>query len=356
MDARAGHGQVCNSGTGVPRERFGKCGHVSHHYSGLALRFPHGDARLDLTDLFAFGKPGDDRKSILVMNVHPSFSLEPRGLTRADPFADNAIYEIKIDTDGDCVADIAYRVRFSPFEDGAQTATVRCARGADANELGDNGDVLFEAAPVSLSHTPRITEAADHRFFAGWRSDPFFFDVLGALAELKFTGADFFADKNVCSIVLEIPNASLAPGRIGIWARTLDGANGRWVQADRGARPGQTPFLAGEAIAAYNAAEPVDDRQFVSVFAHSLQHAGGYEAGEAERVAATLLPDLLPFDYARPASYPENGRTLTDDVQDYFFAILTNGKVTTDGVGPHGDLLAEFPYLGPPHAAGSAAA
>jgi len=30
----------------------------------------------------------------------------------------------------------------------------------------------------------------------------------------------------------------------------------------------------------------------------------------------------------------------------FFLAILTNGKVTKDGVGPHVDLLAEFPYLG----------
>jgi len=330
-------------------------GRMSHHYSGLALGFPHGDARLDLTDLFAFGKPDDHRKSILIMNVHPSFSLEPRGPTRPDPFADQAIYELKIDTNGDCVADIAYRVRFSPSEGGAQTATLRCARGGAADGLGDIGDVLIEAAPVSLDQTARIAEAADHRFFAGWRSDPFFFDVLGALDDLKFTGADFFADKDVCSIVLEIPNVSLAPGRIGIWARTLDGSSGRWVQADRGARPGQTPFLAGQAIAAYNAAEPLNDRQFVPVFAHSLEHAGGYTAGEAERVASTLLPDILPFDHARPACCPKNGRALTDDVQDHFFAILTNGRVTTDGVGSHGDLLAEFPYLGPPHAAAFAA-
>jgi hypothetical protein len=63
---------------------------MAHHYSGPALGFPHGDARLDLTDLYAFGKPGDDRKSILIMNVHPSFSLEPRGPTRSDPFAHEA--------------------------------------------------------------------------------------------------------------------------------------------------------------------------------------------------------------------------------------------------------------------------
>jgi hypothetical protein len=40
---------------------------MSHHYSGPSLGFPHGDARLDLTDLYAFGKPGDDRKSILII-------------------------------------------------------------------------------------------------------------------------------------------------------------------------------------------------------------------------------------------------------------------------------------------------
>ena len=43
-----------------------------HHYSGPDWAFPHGDARLDLTDLYAFPKPGDAGKSILIMNVHPS--------------------------------------------------------------------------------------------------------------------------------------------------------------------------------------------------------------------------------------------------------------------------------------------
>jgi len=47
--------------------------------------------------------------------------------------------------------------------------------------------------------------------------------------------------------------------------------------------------------------------------------------------------------------YPHNGRTLTDDVVDVFLSVLTNGKVTGDKVGPHSDLLDEFPYLGPPH-------
>jgi hypothetical protein len=174
----------------------------------------------------------------------------------------------------------------------------------------------------------------------------------GALNNLQFTGDDFFADKDICSIVLELPNSTLGPKEVGLWVRTLipaTSADGGWVQADRGARPNQTPFLAGEQNAAYLAGEPADDARFVSVFAHALEHAGAYTPEEARRVAETLLPDLLRYDPTRPASFPGNGRALTNDVSDTFLAILTNGKVTEDKVGPHGDLRAEFPYLGPPH-------
>jgi hypothetical protein len=83
---------------------------MSHHYSGPNYGFPHGDARLDLTDLYAFPKPGDGGKSILIVNGHPSVGLNPPGPTTAEPFAPEAVSELKIDTDGDAVADIAYRV------------------------------------------------------------------------------------------------------------------------------------------------------------------------------------------------------------------------------------------------------
>jgi hypothetical protein len=322
---------------------------MSHHYSGPQNSFPHGDARLDITDLFAFPKPGCVRKSILILNVHPSFSLDPPERTRLDPFAADAVYEFKIDTDGDSVADIAYRVSFSPSTGADQTATLRYVEGSQAAGTGDGGEIIVEGAPVSLSREAQVTEFRDHRFFAGWRSDPFFFDPLGALNDLRFTGEDFFADKDVCSIVLEVPNSVLGPKAVGLWVRTLDGAGGSWVQADRGARPSQSIFLSGAERNAYLTAEPADDSRFIDVFAHSLEHAGGYNPEEARRVAKTLLPDIMHFDHSRPAAYPDSGRTLTDDVLDQFLSILTKGKVTTDGVRAHDDLLAEFPYLGPPH-------
>jgi hypothetical protein len=321
---------------------------MSHHYSGPNLVFPRGDARLDFTDLYAFPKPGDPSRSILIMDVHPSVGVNPPGPTTAEPFAPEALYEIKIDTDGDAVADIAYQVRFTPSEDGAQAATLRRLEGVQAAGTGEGGRVIVEGAPVSMGRETQVTEAGDYRFFAGWRSDPFFFDG-GALNNFQWTGEDFFGDKDICSIALELPNAALGKKEMGLWARTVARVDGKWVQAERGARPSQTPFLTGEQNEAYRAAEPAGDARFIAVFAHSLEHIGGFSPEEAKRVAGTLLPDLLAYDPTRPASYPHNGRTLSDDAADVFVTVITNGKLTGDGIGPHGDLLAEFPYVGPPH-------
>jgi hypothetical protein len=209
--------------------------------------------------------------------------------------------------------------------------------------------VIVEGASVSMGREARVTEAGDIRFFAGWRSDPFFCDVEGAKNNFQFTSDDFFADKDVCSIVLELPNSALGAKEVRLWARTLTPGNGGgWIQVERGARPAQSVVLVEERDA-YLGGEPADDGRFLAGFAHALEHTGGYTPVEAKRVAGTLLPDVMRYDPTRPASFPDNGRTLTDDAFDWFMRVLTNGRVTGDSVGPHGDLLREFPYVGPPH-------
>ena len=322
---------------------------MSHHASGPNFGFPRGDARLDMTDLFVFTKPGDPSKSIIVLNVHPSFALASPEPTTSEPFKPGALYEFKIDTNGDAVADICYSVQFASSENGKQTATVRRTQGARAVGVCDDGEVMIENAPVSVEREALVTNAGDYRFFFGWRSDSFFFDVNGNFNHMQFTGDDFFKDKNVCSIVIELPNSALGTSAVGIWARTVDKTADGWVQADRGGRPLQAVFLVGEQREAYLSGEPANDDRFIGVFAHELEHTGGYSPEDAASVARKLLPDILSYDFRRPVSFPHNGRTLADDVVDVFFSMITNGKVTGDKVGSHGDLLDEFPYLGPPH-------
>ena len=56
---------------------------------------------------------------------------------------------------------------------------MRRVEGAQAAETGDSGQVMIEAAPVSTGQVARVKEAGHYRFFAGWRSDPFFFGTRG---------------------------------------------------------------------------------------------------------------------------------------------------------------------------------
>jgi Domain of unknown function (DUF4331) len=137
--------------------------------------------------------------------VHPSFALNPPGPTTTEAFAPGALYEVKIDTEGDAIADIAYSVQFSSSGDGKQSATMRRIQGVRAAGVGEEGEVIVQQAPVSVGREALVTNAGDYRFFFGWRSDPFFFDVNGNFNHMQFTGDDFFADKNVCSIAGGFP-------------------------------------------------------------------------------------------------------------------------------------------------------
>ena len=64
---------------------------------------------------------------------------------------------------------------------------------------------------------------------------------------LQFTGDDFFADKDVCSIVLEVPNSDSwgqTGGTVGTHADRVRPTS--WIQVDRGALPAQAVFLVGD--------------------------------------------------------------------------------------------------------------
>jgi Domain of unknown function (DUF4331) len=205
---------------------------MADHLDAPGLESPHMDAEIDITDHYAYQKPGDADKSILVFNVNP---LAP---TLADSFEHEAVYEIKIDTDADAVAEIAFRITFSPKVNGRQIAPVRRATGPNAAGNNKGGHTIISDAPVSFGSEAIVTGSGPYKFFAGIRSDPFFFDLLGFLNGLKFTGNDFFIDKNVFSMVLEVPNTALGEDpKIGIWVHTLLPKDDELVQIDRMGMP-----------------------------------------------------------------------------------------------------------------------
>jgi hypothetical protein len=317
---------------------------MADHLDAPGLVSPGMDPRIDITDVYAFQKPGDPAKSILVLNVNP---LAP---TLANEFDSRALYEINVDTNGDAISDIAFRITFTPKVVGMQKGKVRVATGSDAARLGASGDVIIDAAPVSLASEALVTSAGPFAFFAGFRSDPFFFDLLGFLNGLHFTGSDFFIDKNVFGIVLEVPNSALGSNpHVGIWGRCAIRQAGRLVQIDRMGRPAiNTVFNHGAEKNTFNSITPDQDRGLFEDGFISTLESFGYSASQATGIAEILLPDILTYDYSSSTGFL-NGRRLVDDVIDIELNLVTNGAVTTDGVGAHTDLLPSFPYLGNPH-------
>lgn len=308
----------------------------------MSDHFDASDPRTDVCDLYVFpAEQGDG--SVFVVDVNP----EPSEEVNVDPAAS---YEIKIDTDGDRVPDVAFHVLFD-VRAGETRANVYRGTGATAEEAGRVGDAIIVNARVSLDGEAPIASAGGYRFFAGIRSEPHFKDPKGLHNGFKFTGHDPLAERNVFGIVLEAPNDAFATnGPVRIWARTTASHDGKIVQIDQAGRPGinNTFNTDEEDNAAFCRSAPADqETAFGDRFAAFLGSIG-YSDAEIANLMPNLLPDWLVYNPGEPPGYP-NGRRLTDDTADLIVALLTRGQVTSDKVGPHTDLLADFPYLGAPH-------
>ena len=329
---------------------------MSNHFSADKLKFPGDDRRLDLTDLFVFASPEHhllhlhrEGTTVLIMDSNPTSAPPPIPAPVTGPeFYPGAVYRINIDTDGDNHADLAFSFEFSEYENGKQTGTATYATGAQARQPEPAGEMLSTEIQVSFDGTVQPVEAGRIRLFAGLRSDPFFADVEGALHGFVWTGHDDFADNNVDSIVLEVPNDMLGGPVIGVWASISRRSNGVLEQMDRGGNPTINPFINPDGEKnLFNSRQPADDvANYLGPWSAVLEN-GGYAPDEAKAAAMQVLPDILRYDRTKPAAYP-NGRGLTDDVFSMRFAWLTHGKVPPTGLRPHDDMLAQFPYLGPP--------
>ena len=333
---------------------------MSNHFTGLSLGPPLGDQRLDLCDLYAFQSPTDPARTVLILNANPN----------ADALHPDAIYRLAIDNDGDYLNDIAITYIFAPPANGRQTFDVFIATGPEARSAEAAGTKVVDSADASFDTTPNVVASGQYTFFAGSRSDAFFFDYDGVnnlfdtsggrnftaphLGDKSpWTGVDSNAEANVFSMVVELPTSDLGPDPdINIWGRCSVRRDGRLLHVDRAGHPSVSSFFnTDETKEEYNASEPVHDRErWTDQFVHLMGHTGNYTRDEAIAAinAESLLPDMLTFDPAKPARYP-NGRSFTDDVINHRLSFLSKGDIPPTGLRPHTDILGEFPYLGNPH-------
>jgi Domain of unknown function (DUF4331) len=320
-----------------------------------------GDPRADNTDLYAFVSPDKPDTVSLIANWIPF--EEPNGGPNFYPFAENTHYIIRIDNNGDGVADINYIWTFtnhyrdakheflyntgvvssltSPNLNFYQTYTLQRQAGPGgpktiiSNAIVAPSDTGVASMPnyAALRSQATVALPGGGSTYAGQADDPFFldlriFDLLygGNLSE---AGHDTLSGYNVNTLALQIPKSDLAlKGNatrnpvIGIWSTTAE----RSVTLERGAKVATGPFvqvsrlgnpLVNEAVVplaykdAFNSVAPNDDR-FIAPVVDAVLHP--------------IVPALIQSIYGIPA--PTGPR---DDLAEIFLTGIAKNAPTLDG-------------------------
>ena len=268
------------------------------------------DPQVDGTDLYAFVSPDKPTTTTIISNWIPF--EEPAGGPNFYSFAPGVYYDVKIDNDGDAIADITYRWLFKNHY--VTTDTILYNTGV-VNHLTDstlNFYQTYDLWKIENGHSMRLIHNArvapsdvgdasmpdyatlskeaiykfgtDRKSWAGQADDPFFLDlrVFDLLYGLDFSeaGNDTLAGFNMNSFAIQVPNSDITHGGdgsgiVGIWTTAArrsvrtqysDGSqffSGKFVQVSRLGMP-----LVNELVIPvgskdlFNASMPKDDAQF----------------------------------------------------------------------------------------------
>lgn len=337
---------------------------MSHHFDTPTGR---EDPRLNLCDFYLLAGRAAGT-TVMAMTVNPAANADT-----AAPFRDDAVYAFRFDTDGDRCEDVSFKVRFGDVVhipsraadlDHAQSFDVR---RADHAPDGLDGEV------VGSGHTNEVVSGEDGvRVFAGVVDDPFAGDA-AALEAFKAAFAqgsyqpeafrnrvNFFHDRTIAAIVLEVPNGLIASTtRVYAWTTVSLYGHAPEQQVARWGLPLLTHIYLGsdDLRERFNRSRPSDDdSQFMSSIASTVSKyaamSGTTDHPEVygNRVARLFGSLTLPYELGTVASFDYtgfNGRSLRDNVMDSMLSLLTNSPLGT-GIAPDPARFTHtFPYLQP---------
>ena len=358
---------------------------MSHH-----LDLPSDEVAFDISDAYCFAGAGDVFGPRTVFGINTS----PLGGKPWDPAGR---YELKIDTDGDYVEDLAYRATFPIAADGTQYVQVEELRGKAATDYSASGRIITPPdAPVG-----EIVDCLDGiKLFAGPRRDPFRNYIPYPVATTTALGngtfpdyaslgpaVDSFANTTVRSFILEVPVEITGLRRLHFWGTTAyyDTGHKTWVQLQRAGLPNMTTFFAfdtGSAdVANFNSTSPTIDlvgrpanpaidpasgiwgqvRDNIAAVVEAgktyadLPHGFPTPRAYGAWAADALLPNVVTFTPGTVADWNpwhglRNGKGVAEDIASNVIKMIVNQDFSS-GLGPQ-PLLDCFPYVAPPPPAG----
>lgn len=325
-----------------------------------------GDPKVDATDLYAFVSPDQTNTVTLIANYIPF--EEPAGGPNFDSFDDKALYEIKIDNNGDAKPDIIYQFRFKttiqnpntflynvgpinsltdPNWNVRQTYTLtRIDNASDANPVSTVVGTDLAMPPVNIGpkSTPNYASLQalavnslpnGGKVFVGQIDDPFFAD-LGSLFDLLSirklpgnAGAGVNTTKgfNVHTLALQIPISQLTVNKNQpTEVKDPSSVIGVWTTASRQAmsvlNPGSASTNSGVWVQVSRLGAPLVNEVVVPLAAKDLfnsskpENDAQFANGVADPEVGKLLKGL--YNIAVPPQGAFGTSTQRDDLEAIF--------------------------------------
>ena len=175
---------------------------------------------------------------------------------------------------------------------------------------------------------------------------------------------NFFDNRNITAIVLEVPNHLIGKGTVHAWATVSLYGHAPEMQVSRWGLPMITHLFLNdpgnqEVKETFNKSVPSDDialfsgyiadyTQKMTTYAGSVMNPEEY----GRQMVSRLCPNTLPYELGTAAAFDLarfNGRPLGDDVQDVMLTLASN-RPLEDGAAPDRNRIrTEFPYFGEPY-------
>lgn len=339
---------------------------MSHHFD---TKLAKEDPSLNLCDFYLFdGEPG---MTVMAMTVNPDV-----GLSALDTLHPEGLYAFRFDLNDDAREEVTFKFRFSEPRHGSDEHThiqklqIRKATGNEALR-GDAGELLLEG------ETGKIEMNSGVRAYVGIAPELFAGDA-GALhafltsfyqdhrynCDAFLHRQNFFSQRNVTAIVLEVPNHLIGQGRVNAWATISLCGHAPEIQVSRWGLPLITHIFLNDPNSQdlkeqFNTSVPSEDvdrfSKAIADFGEKMTTYAGSATNPSEygkQLANRLCPTVLPYELGTPAAFTKskfNGRPLGDDAMDVMLTLASNRQLT-DGVAPdQSRIRKEFPYFGEPY-------
>jgi hypothetical protein len=336
---------------------------MSHHFD---TKLAKQDPSLNVCDLYLFqGAPGT---TVMAMTVNPDV-----GLSAPDTLHREGLYAFRFDLNGDAREDVVFKFRFSePRHAGAdervheqrfqvRKATGDAIRGVTGELLieGDTGKVHTESGiKVYVGIAPEMfagDAVALHDFLSAFYQDQKYD------GDVFLNRKNFFANRNITAIVLEVPNEMIGTGTVRAWATASLYGHAPEMQVSRWGLPLITHLFLNDpdrqdVKEKFNVSMPCDDQtgfsQLIAEFAEKMTTYAGSVMNPAEygqQLAGRLCPVTLPYELGTPAAFDLagfNGRPLGDDVMDVMLTLASNRPLQDGAVPDRNRIQSEFPYFG----------